>query len=338
MGEFGEAKIGIILAKKNTILGTGSEHAVRLIYALINKVINENTNIGLVTTKDKRLLFHEEQMGIHTGNNSLRSGFFIAGGTIHLPCQKEVVHHFGAEGMMQELRVKVVVLDGVGRLKEHGILQTFYRMHSLHLDLQRKRRREALEIVLRRVHTLRFQEKLMRILPGKSSQLVLNAGTITRPLTMNETGEKRRPVKTGSKYFVHLLVGMKKVTIHLHSPGLNGRRNVEIREALGTRVSFLTSQLGKVDGPDVKTGRGSGFHPLHGNSHRSQFVGNSIRCLLPYPASFEGMLANKHFPVQEGSGRQNYGPCVKNCPRNCTNAGNYAILNEKISRKIRVNA
>ena len=221
MGKLGKSEIGIVLPEKNTILGTGSEHAVRLIYALINKVINENTNIGLVTTKDKRFLFHEEQMGIHTSNDTLCGGFFIAGGTIHLPCQEEVVHHFGAERMMQVLRIKVVVLDGIGRLEEDRVLQTFDGMDGIHLDLQRERGRETLQIVLGRVYTFRFQKELVGVLPRKRPQLIFNAGTVTGALAMNESGKKRRTVKTGAKDIVYSLIRMKKIAVHLHSPTLD---------------------------------------------------------------------------------------------------------------------
>ena len=130
---------------------------------------------------------------------------------------------------------------------------------------------------------------------------------------------------------------MKQITVHLLSAGLNGRGTVKERESLRRNVTSLTSQLGKIDRPDVDTGRGSRFHPGSRNSKIGQLVRNPVRRFLADASSFESMLADVHLAVQEGSGRQNKGTSVENCTGNCTNAGNFAILKEEIGRKIGVN-
>ena len=69
---------------------------------------------------------------------------------------------------MEVLRVEVVIFNSISGLEYNCFLKTFYMPHCLQLYFQRKRRREALEIVLRRIHTFRFKEELVGIFIGKS--------------------------------------------------------------------------------------------------------------------------------------------------------------------------
>ena len=46
-----ETEVCIVLTQKNAILCSGGKHAIRLIHPLIDKIVNENANIGLVPAK-----------------------------------------------------------------------------------------------------------------------------------------------------------------------------------------------------------------------------------------------------------------------------------------------
>ena len=210
-------------------------------------------------------------------------------------------------------------------------------MYCLQLYFQRQGRGEALEIILGRMGTLRFQEKLMGVLIGKGAELILDTGTVAGTAALDHPRKERGTVEAGSENLVNLLVGVKKITVHLLAGLLDGRRDVEVRKAFWLRVSGLTKEFGGVDGTDIDARGSSGFHPGRRNSERSELVGNSVRSFLTDPASFERMLADVHLSVQEGSGGQNNRPRMENCPCNCTDARNYAILKEKIGRKICVN-
>ncbi len=61
----------------------------------------------------------------------------------------------------------------------------------------------------------------MSILVREYSQLVFDAGAITRSLAVNQPGEKRRVLKAGSKDFVNFLRGMKDEAVHLFTALLN---------------------------------------------------------------------------------------------------------------------
>ena len=136
---------------------------------------------------------------------------------------------------------------------------------------------------------------------------------------------------------MNLLVGMKKVTIHLPAGSLNGRRNIQKRKTLGLRVSFLNGKFGKVQGTDINSGRRARLHASCRNAVRSQLPGNSIRRFLSDTPAFKGVLADEHLPVKEGTSGQNKRPTMKNCPGSCLDARNFLILKEKIFGKIGVN-
>ena len=90
----------IILTQQNAIFGAGGEHTIGFIDAFIDQVIDQHADISLVTAQHHRLMFHEEQMGVHTGDDSLGGGLFITRGTIDLTGQEKVLDHFGTQGMM----------------------------------------------------------------------------------------------------------------------------------------------------------------------------------------------------------------------------------------------
>ena len=244
MRQSSQTEIGIVLTKQNAVLSTGSKHPIWLVDPLIDKVVDQNADIGLVAPKNKRILSRKPQNSIHPSYNALCRSFLVTCRTIYLPGQEEIVYNPGAQRVMQVLRIKVIVLDSIGRLEEDGILQPLDSMNGILLNFQRKRGRKTLKIILRRSPTLRFQEKLMRILIGKSTELVFDAGAVPRTLAMNTAGEKWRPVESRPKNLMHPLIGMKQITVHLLSAGLNGRGTVKEREALWRNVTSLTSQLG----------------------------------------------------------------------------------------------
>ena len=177
----------------------------------------------------------------------------------------------------------------------------------------------------------------MCIFIGKGSELILHAGTIAGPLAMDESGEKRGTVEAAAKNLVHAFIGMQDVTVHLRLTGLNGRRDIKIREAARLCVSRLTKKLGQIQRTDIDPGGSAGLHPIGGHTEGGKLFADPISRLLSDTAALEGMRADKHFPVKEGTGSQNNGTRMKNCPGNGTNTRNFSILKENILRKIRVN-
>ena len=93
MREVCQSGISIVLAQQNAIFGTGSKHAVGLVYALVDQVINQYTNVSLVAPKDKRILPFQLSMGINAGHQTLCSRLLISRGSIHLTSQEKPLYN-----------------------------------------------------------------------------------------------------------------------------------------------------------------------------------------------------------------------------------------------------
>ena len=131
VGQRCEAEIGIVLAQQNAVFGTGGKHTVGLINSFINKVVNKNANVCLVSAKHQRLAIRKPQMGIDTGHNSLRRSFLITGGTINLTSQEEVFYNLGTQGIVQVLRIEIIVFYSVCRFEYNSVFEALYGMHGL---------------------------------------------------------------------------------------------------------------------------------------------------------------------------------------------------------------
>ena len=231
---------------------------------------------------------------------------------------------------MQILRIEIIVFYRISRLENDSIFEAGDSMKCLQLDIQGKGRREPLKIILRTGPALRFQEKLVGILIGKGTQLVFDGRTIPRPTTMDHPGKQGRTIEAGTKDVMDLFVRMKDKALHLGRPGLDRRRAVQERETGRSLISNLGRERREVDGPDIDPGRGSRFHTSRRNSKRSELIRDPVGRRLADPSAFEGMLPDEHPTVQEGSGRQNNRTRMENCPGNRTDAGQNAVLKEKI--------
>ena len=325
-----QTKIGGVLTKKNPILSPRGKHPIGFIYTLIDQVVDQNANISLITAKDKRFLLRKLKMGVDTGHQALCSGFFVTRGTIDLSCQEKARNDTGFQRIMQILWIEIIVFYRISRLENDSIFEAGDSMKCLQLDIQGKGRREPLKIILRTGPALRFQEKLVGILIGKGTQLVFDGRTIPRPTTMDHPGKQGRTIEAGTKDVMDLFVRMKDKALHLGRPGLDRRRAVQERETGRSLISNLGRERREVDGPDIDPGRGSRFHTSRRNSKRSELIRDPVGRRLADPSAFEGMLPDEHPTVQEGSGRQNNRTRMENCPGNRTDAGQNAVLKEKI--------
>ncbi len=82
--------------------------------------------------------------------------------------------------MAQVLRVQVVILDGITRAQDVGVLETRYRAHGLELDIKRQAGGNTIRVQLVGGQAFGLDENLVRILVGKAVDLVLDGRAIAR--------------------------------------------------------------------------------------------------------------------------------------------------------------
>ena len=90
----GQTHVGIILAQQDAVLGARGKHAVRFIHATGHQVINQHTDVSLVTAQGKRFTTGHILVGIDAGNESLPCRFLITCRAIDLPGKEQVFHDF----------------------------------------------------------------------------------------------------------------------------------------------------------------------------------------------------------------------------------------------------
>ena len=213
----GKPEICIILPEKDPILRPGSKHPVWLIYSFCDEVINQDSDVRFVATQDKRLLLLDFQSCVNAGHQPLCRSFFVPCGAVDLPGKIQIRDVLQLERNIQLRRVEVIIFNGISRLEDLCIFQTFDGMKRIQLGLERKGRGESLKIVFGSIPALRLEEQLVGILIFENPELVLDARTISRPLAGNLSGKKRGFIETGTEDIVNLLVGMKDIARHLFS-------------------------------------------------------------------------------------------------------------------------
>ena len=68
-------------------------------------------------------------------NQSLASGLFIAGGSVDLPCKKQVLHQFRFQCRIELAGIEKVIFDGVTWSEDMYVPECRYRLQSLQLNV-----------------------------------------------------------------------------------------------------------------------------------------------------------------------------------------------------------
>ena len=181
----GETHIGIVLTKQNTILCARGKHSVGLVDTLCHEIVDKHSNVCLIATKHKRLIATHSKRSIDSGYKPLPCCLFIASGTVNLTGKIEVREKFCSQGMIQLSRVEIIVFNCITWTVDLHISQRRNLVQGINLDLERKRRRETIEVEFVCSLTLGFQEELMRCFIGKCYYFCLNTRTITRTNALN---------------------------------------------------------------------------------------------------------------------------------------------------------
>ena len=106
------------------MLGARSEHSIRLIDTLRNEVVDQHTDVGLVTSQNERLLASEFEVGVDTRHQTLRGSLLVTRCAVDLTGEVEVVDQLGFERVVELRGREIVVLDGVTRAVDMHVLQT----------------------------------------------------------------------------------------------------------------------------------------------------------------------------------------------------------------------
>ena len=144
---FRQPEIGIVGTQIQTIFRTGGKHPVRFVHALGNQVVNHYADISFRTVDDKFPAFaFRFESCVDTGQQSLSSGFFIAGRTVNLSGKEQTRHLFQLQTVIQFLRIDIIVLNRIGITDNTDIFQPLDGMDKRFLHIGRERGGNAVGI------------------------------------------------------------------------------------------------------------------------------------------------------------------------------------------------
>ena len=213
--DLGQAGIGVVLPQLQAEFRPAGEHAVGLTHALADQVIHQHAQIGLVTPQRQWGAALGLQCSIGAGIQALRCRLFIPGGAVNLAGKKQPGNLLGFKTGFQRAWVKEVVLNGVTRPQDVGVLQPHHRPHRRQLDVKRQRGGDAVGVVLVSAQALGLQKDLVCIFVRKAVHLVLDAGAVAWAHALNHAGEHRAAVKPRPDDGVGACIGVGDPAGHL---------------------------------------------------------------------------------------------------------------------------
>src|SRR5438093_10074603 len=83
----GETGIGVIDAQVQPKFGARGEHAVGLVRALGDQVVNQDSGVAFGPADDQRVSAPKRASGVEAGDQALATGFLVARSAVDLPCQ-----------------------------------------------------------------------------------------------------------------------------------------------------------------------------------------------------------------------------------------------------------
>ena len=206
--------------------------------------------------------------------------------------------------MPQVLRVQVVILDGVARAQDVGILETGNGTHGLELDIKRQAGGNAVRVQLVGGQAFRLHKNLVRVFIGKAVDLVLDGRAIARAHAFDVTGEHGRAVKTTADDVVGFFGGAGHVAADLLRVLVPAADKGHHR---GRIVTPLLLHRGEIHGAGVNTRRCTGFQAAHVERQFPQAPGQGIGRRITGTATGVVLHADVDNSAEEGSGGQHNG-------------------------------
>src|SRR5699024_2986050 len=115
------------------VFGARGKHAVRLLGAQGNQIINQHTQVGFITTWPPDLPFLRASRSIETGQQPLGGSLLVTGSALDLSGEKQVVDKLGFQRVFQITWIEEIVLDSVTRTRDMGVFQPLDGTYHLQL-------------------------------------------------------------------------------------------------------------------------------------------------------------------------------------------------------------
>ena len=195
--------------------------------------------------------------GVDPRHQTLRGRLLVTRRSVDLAREKETRHAVRLQAGPQLGRLDEVVFNRVAGPQHHRLFQPRQRMHEIVLDLRRKTHREAVDVDLVDVQTLRLEKNLVPLAVRKPHHLVFERRAIARADTGDLAVEQRRVVDVGANQLVNPVVRVEQMAVDLwpiDRVGFERKRHRRIIAALGVEATEINRSA-------IQAGRRPGLEP-----------------------------------------------------------------------------
>src|SRR5438105_2640074 len=123
------------MPKFQPIFRTAAKHTVGLFSSLGYEIVNQNTDVSLISAEHEGWAILNTQGCVSAGNQSLRRGLLVTGSAIDLPGKIKMTILFGFQSVRELGRREKVVFYCVSRPHYLRVFQSRNRPDKLKLDL-----------------------------------------------------------------------------------------------------------------------------------------------------------------------------------------------------------
>ena len=168
----------------------------------------------------------------------------------------------------------------------------------------------------------------MRVLVGKTIDLVFNAWAVARAHALDHPGEHRAAVEAGADDLVRLGVGVGDPAWHL--PRVLHRVAHEAEHRHRIQVTRLLGEFREIDAAPVQARRCAGLEPALRELELLQARRQRHRGRVARPAARMALQADVNLAVQEGAGGQHHGPTPKANANLCDSTHDTIAFNQQV--------
>ena len=176
-----QAQIGIVLTKQQPVFRARGHHAIRLVRAFGNEIVDQRADIAARTLQYNRKLSFDRARRVDPRDKPLRGSLLVSRRAVKLPRAVQPSDRLKLQRSVHLQGIGTIVFDRIGIAHDLGAFKTDERTKHFVLYVGRKRGRKALNIHLLGVLAHRLYKQLVAFFFGEAHQFILDRRAVSRP-------------------------------------------------------------------------------------------------------------------------------------------------------------
>lgn len=183
------------MVEEEAVFCARGEHAVGLLGAFSDEVVNEDTGVPFVSANNEGLFLAYFKDCVNPSNEALTGSFFVARGAVDLASKEKVFDFFGFEGGEELGGWSEVVFNRVGRAEDEDVFESNDGAQHFKLNSKREAGGESVEVPFVGGAAFGLEEDAVGRFLGKFYVFVFNAWTVAGAGALDFAGIEGGAVK-----------------------------------------------------------------------------------------------------------------------------------------------